>query len=68
MKNEKTSAELEKDLSKVIKIDETRIHPHLDSMVRDTSGGDSQQDAISLNNHNSNFFCNMLFDNSGENN
>ena len=36
MKNEKTSAELEKDLSKVIKIDEARIHSHLDSMVRDT--------------------------------
>ena len=36
MQNEKTSTESEKDLSKVIKIDEARIHSHLDSMVRDT--------------------------------
>jgi putative transposase len=36
MKNEKRSAELEKDLSKVIKIDQARIHSHLDLMVRDT--------------------------------
>jgi len=36
MKNQKTSAELEKSLSKVIKIDEVQIHSHLDAMVRDT--------------------------------
>lgn len=36
MKNEKTSAELEKNLTKVIKIDGARIHSHLESMVRDT--------------------------------
>jgi len=36
MKNKKTSAELEKDLNKVIKIDEAQIHSHLDSMVRET--------------------------------
>ena len=36
MKNKKSSAELEKDLNKVIKIDETQIHSHLDSMVRET--------------------------------
>ena len=36
MKNKKTSAELEKDFNKVIKIDEAQIHSHLDSMVRET--------------------------------
>jgi len=36
MKDEKRSAELEKNLSKVIKIDEAKIHSHLDSLVRDT--------------------------------
>jgi transposase-like protein len=36
MKNQKTSAELEKSLSQVIKIDEAQIHSHLDAMVRDT--------------------------------
>ena len=36
MKNKKSSAELEKDLNKVIQIDETQIHSHLDSMVRET--------------------------------
>lgn len=36
MKNKTTSAELEKDLNKVIKIDEAQIHSHLDSMVRET--------------------------------
>ena len=36
MKNKKTSAELEKDLNKVIKIDEAQIHSHLDAMVRET--------------------------------
>jgi transposase-like protein len=36
MKNKKTSAELEKDLNKVIKIDEAQIQSHLDSMVRET--------------------------------
>jgi len=36
MKNKTTSAELEKDLNKVIKIDEAQIHSHLDTMVRET--------------------------------
>jgi transposase-like protein len=36
MKNEKTSVQSEKDLNKVIKIDEAQIHSHLDSMVRET--------------------------------
>jgi len=36
MRNEQTSAESEKSLNKVIKIDEAQIHSHLDSMVRDT--------------------------------
>ena len=36
MSNEKTSAESEKSLSQVIKIDEAQIHSHLDAMVRDT--------------------------------
>jgi putative transposase len=36
MSNEDVSVEIEKDLSKVIKIDGTRIHAHIDSMVRET--------------------------------
>ena len=36
MKDKETSTNLEKNLNRVIKIDEARIHSHLDSMVRDT--------------------------------
>lgn len=36
MNNEKTSTQSEKDLNRVIKIDEAQIHSHLDSMVRET--------------------------------
>ena len=36
MKDNETSVENEKNLNKVIKIDEARIHEHLDTMVRET--------------------------------
>jgi putative transposase len=36
MSNEDVSVEIEKDLSKVIKIDGSQIHAHIDSMVRET--------------------------------
>jgi len=36
MKDNETSVEKEKNLSKVIKIDEAKIHEHLDSVVRET--------------------------------
>jgi putative transposase len=36
MKDNETSVENEKNLSKVIKIDEAKIHEHLDTMVRET--------------------------------